>query len=459
MSNKYSADGTMDNKARHAEQKYDSVGERHGLAMPIELEEGAPPFLARASMAILSGLVILLLIWANIANVRELSVATGEIAPSGSTREAAHLEGGIVDAVLVAPGDEVSEGDPLIRMRSENAGGEFNRFEARRANLELRSERLAAQAAGRTPEFSKFEADWPNMVAEERTVFSSGVEQHRANMATFVEREASAGSEVTKAQAEQAAETDLLELARQQLAIQEELIGDGFTSKQSYLQAKAAVASAQAKAAGARSRLDQARRARKAARADREGAEAEYKTRIAEERSAVVAELAELVKPIASLKDRSDRLTVRAPIAGVVNDVLVNGRGDVVRPGGVVAEITPLGVKLMAEVRVDPKDIGHIRVGLQTDVSVTTFDPNRYGKINGQIAFVSADAFTDERTGEAYYKAYVALSEQTIGAGARERALTPGMQVRAEIVTDSRTLMQYALKPVSRSLDRAFTER
>ncbi len=449
----------MNTKTQSKEQKHENVGERHGLALPIELEEGAPPFLARAAMAVISGLIILLLVWANIANVRELSVAMGEVAPFGSTREAAHLEGGIVDAVLVAPGDVVEEGQPLIRLRSENAGGEFDRYDARRASLEIRAERLSAQAEGRKPDFERFSSDWSSMVAEQRTVYSTTFEQHRAVVATFNERKASAKSEVEKTKAELAAETELLQLAQEQLAIQEELIGEGFTSKQSFLQAKSAVASAQAKAAGARSRLEQARRAQAGAKADLEGAVAEYQTRIAEERSAVIAELTELEEPIASLKDKSDRLTVRAPIAGVVNDVLVHGRGDVVRPGGVVAEITPTGAELMAEVRVNPKDIGHIAVGLETDVSITTFDPNRYGKIEGRIAHVSADTFTDERTGDAYYVAYVALSSQEIGTGARARELTPGMQVRAEIVTQSRTLMQYILKPVARSLDQAFTER
>ncbi len=143
----------MINTAQSIEQKHENVGERHGLALPIELEEGAPPVLSRATMAVISGLIIILLVWANIANVRELSVAMGEIAPFGSTREAAHLEGGIIDEVLVRPGEIVAEGQPLVRLRTENAGGEFDRFEARRADLELRLERLAAQAAAREPDF------------------------------------------------------------------------------------------------------------------------------------------------------------------------------------------------------------------------------------------------------------------------------------------------------------------
>lgn len=438
---------------------HQTVGERHGLALPIELEEGAPPQLARTAMAVISGLVILLLVWANIAHIRELSVATGEIAPYGSTRAAAHLEGGIIDEVLVEPGDAVAAGQPLARLRAEGAGGEVERLAARRASLAIRAERMDAQAAGRTPDFAAWRENWPSLVAEQQSVYNAAVAQQQAEMATVISRETSAKAEVAKAEAQLRSETKLLSFAREQLAIQDQLIGEGFTSKQTHLQAKSAVATAESNAAVAKSRLDQARDALEAASADRAGAEAQYRAKLAEERAGALGELAELEQPFNALQDRSDRLTVRSPVSGVVNAVLVNGHGDVVRPGGVVAEITPTGATLFAEVRVAPKDIGHIAPGQETDVTVTTFDPNRYGKIAGTVSHISADSFTDERTGEAYYIAYIALSEQTIGKGKFARPLTAGMQVRAEIVTQTRTLMQYALKPVSRSLDRAFTER
>lgn len=439
--------------------QHETVGERHGLALPIELEEGAPPHLARTAMAVISGLVIVLLVWANVAHIRELSVATGEIAPYGSTREAAHLEGGIIDEVLVEPGDLVVENQALAKLRAEGSGGEVDRLSARRASLAIRAERMDAQATGRNPDFSAWRENWPALITEQQTVFDSAVAQQKASMATFISRETSAKSEVSKAESQLRSERELLQFAREQLAIQDQLIDEGFTSKQSHLQAKSAVATAEANAAVAKNRLDQARGALEAATADRTGAEAEYKTKIAEERASVIGELAELEQPFNALQDRSDRLTVRAPVAGIVNAVLVNGRGDVVHPGGVVAEITPTGAKMFAEVHVAPKDIGHIAPGQKTDVTVTTFDPNRYGKIAGTVSHISADSFTDERTGETYYIAYVALGSQTVGKGHNMHALTAGMQVRAEIVTQKRTLMQYVLKPVGRSLDRAFTER
>ncbi len=446
-------------KSMQVDPHQESVGERHALALPIELEEGAPPHLARAAMAVLSGMVIFLLVWANIANVRELSVAMGEIAPYGSTREAAHFEGGIVEEILVAPGDAVIAGQALVKMRPESTGGEFDRLSARRANLAIRAERMEAQAQKREPDFSAWSAEWSGQVAEQRAIFDAAVAQHTAAMDTFTSRETSANAEVTKAEAELSANNELLSYAREQLAIQDELIGDGFTSKQSHLQAKSAVAESNAAVIVARTRLDQARDALKAAQADRIGAEAEYNNRLAEERATVIAELRELEQPLLSLADRSDRLTVRAPVAGTVNDVLVNGAGDVVSPGGVVAEITPTGAEFFAEVRVAPKDIGHVLSGQRTEVVVTAFDPNRFGKLVGKVSHISADSFTDERTGDPYYIAYIALEEQHLGKGRNTRTLTPGMQVRAEIITQSRSLMQYILKPVARSLDQAFTER
>lgn len=449
----------MTKSAIQVAARHENVGERHGLALPLELEEGAPPYLAQAAMAVISGLFIFLLVWANIAHVRELSVAMGEIAPYGSTREVAHFEGGIVDELLVEPGDTVDKGQALAKLQAESGGGEFDRLAARRASLEIRAERMAAQMESREPDFSQWREDWLDLVVEQEAVFTAASQQHKASMETFISRQTSATAEVTKAEAELKAETDLLQYAREQLAIQDELIEEGFTSKQTYLQAKSNVASANAAVVVARTRLDQARDALNAATAERAGAEAEYRSRIAEERASVLGELAEIEKPFMSYRDRTDRLTVRAPVAGVVNDVLVRGGGDVVRPGGVIAQITPTGAEFFAEVRINPKDIGHIAPGQTTDITVTTFDPNRYGKLKGRVSHISADSFTDERSGDAYYIAYVALEAQEIGKGKLTHVLTPGMQVRAEIVTQSRTMMQYILKPVTRSLDRAFTER
>jgi len=436
-----------------------TVGERHGISLPIELEEGAPPALMRYAMAVISGLVLMLLVWANIAQIRELSVAVGEISPYGSTREVAHLEGGIVDEVLVAPGDPIEAGAPLVQLRTENTGGEYDRVAARRANLLMEAERLMAQADERDPDFGESAKEWPALAADQLAIFQSAIDQQKSLMETLTAKESSARSDVIGARADHKAKDLLVSYAKEQLQIQEELIEDGFTSKQAFLEAKASYASSEAAAAAAKARYEQTKRALDSATSEFNNAEAAYKNRAAEQRAKAIAELAELAQPLQSLEDRTERLTVRAPVAGIVKSVAVDGNGDVVRPGGLVAEITPANNTLFAEVRVNPKDIGHVAIGQETDVSVTAFDPNRYGKIAGRIMHISADTFLDERTRETYYVAYVALDDESGDSDRLVAMLSPGMEVRAEIITQSRSLMQYMLKPVLRPLDRAFSER
>ncbi len=435
------------------------VGERNAIALPIELEEGAPPVLMRSAMAIITGLVLMLLVWANIAQIRELSVAVGEISPYGSTRDVAHLEGGIIDEVFVAPGDTIKQGAPLLQLRMESSGGEYNRVSSRRTNLKMQAERLMAQIEERDPDYSAVAKKWPSLAAEQTAIFKSSVKEHTALMETLDAKVSATKSDVIGAQAEKKAKDQLVGFAKQQLQIQDDLIVDGFTSKQAHLEAEAAYASAQAAAAAAQARLQQTKRAKESAIAERENAAAAYINRSAKERAAAIAELDELEEPLNSLEDRAERLTVRSPVTGIVKSVAVDGAGDVVRPGGLVAEITPANNTLFAEVRVNPKDIGHVAVGQQTDISVTAFDPNRYGKIDGRVIHVSADTFIDERTRETYYVAYVALDDPTGKSDRLVEMLTPGMEVRAEIITQTRSLMQYILKPVLRPLDRAFSER
>jgi len=440
-------------------QKHETVGERHGLALPIELEEGAPPYLASTALSIISGLILILLVWANIAQIRELSIAMGEIAPYGSTRQIAHLEGGIVKDVFVAPGDFVDAYEPLAEIRSESEGGNYDRYIVRRANLVLRVERLDAQTENREPDFSSYQEHHSTLAKEQIAIFEASTTQHQAAINALNAQEASATSEVEKAQAAHKAQIELLQYAEERLTMQDKLIEKGFTSRQSYLEAKVSATTARASVAEAKTHLEQARRALTGATSVLASRDAEYLNLIAEERAGAVAELVELKEPMMSLKDRAERLIIRAPVAGVVKDITVNGAGDVIPPGGLVAEITPIGEVLFAEIRIQPKDIGHITVGQKTEISVTTFDPNRYGKLDGHISHISAGSFADQRTGDTYYTAYVALDRQDVGKGKLIRQLAPGMEVRAEIITQSRTLMQYMLKPVARSLDHAFTER
>ncbi|MEM6650492.1 MAG: HlyD family type I secretion periplasmic adaptor subunit [Pseudomonadota bacterium] len=449
----------IEQTSSHPPSSPTAVGGRQGLALPIELEEGAPPAIFKNALYVISILLIGLVLWSSIAQVREISSAPGEISPSSAIRKVAHLEGGIVDNINVKLGTQIRKGDTLMSLRPESADGGFSQIAARQADLRIRTERLSAQANGRAPNFDAFSAQWPSLVSEQRTLFEAAEEQHFLDMQSYMEREASAKAELQGAIAALKESKELVGLAQEQLSIQNDLIEGGFTSRQAFLEAKSALATARSNLASSETRVQQARTAYNGTVAEKERAQATYRTTASEQRAQAVAELLELEQRYVISEDRDDRLTIRAPVGGIVNNIVVEGQGDVVRPGEVILQIVPTGTEMVADVRVSPKDIGHIKLGQDAEITVTTFDPKRYGTLIGTISRISPDTFVDERTGEPYYKVNISVDQTDEDQLNLVSKLSPGMEVSVRITTHTRSLMAYMLKPVVRSLDQAFSER
>ena len=190
--------------------------------------------------------------------------------------------------------------------------------------------------------------------------------------------------------------------------------------------------------------------------------------KIAEERTKATSDLAETERQVAKFSDRFERLLVRAPSAGLVQELAPKAAGEVLKPGDVVARIVPSGFELVAEVRIDPKDSGHIKAGAHAEVKFATFDSAIFGTVPGKVERISATTFSPQfgappfhgqSAAEPYYKAIIRLEHPYVGSGPAKRPITPGMVVQAEIVTGAKSIVRYLLKPVYNSLDVAFTER
>ena len=177
-----------------------------------------------------------------------------------------------------------------------------------------------------------------------------------------------------------------------------------------------------------------------------------------DEMGSVTGELAQVREAIAKLEDRVQRLVITAPTRGIVKGLTTRTIGAVIGPGEQVVEIVPLDDDLVAEVRISPRDIGHLRVGQAANVKVTTYDAARFGVVEGRLKRVSASTFEDEQ-GEPFYKGVIELSQAFVGDNSNRNPILPGMVVDADIVTGSKSLLQYLLKPVYRGLDSAFRER
>ena len=128
-----------------------------------------------------------------------------------------------------------------------------------------------------------------------------------------------------------------------------------------------------------------------------------------------------------------------------------------VNTGDVLLEIVPTGSNII-EVRIDPKDIAEIVEGQDVQISLTAYDPSKYGRMDGTIKSVSADATTDQKTGEQYYNVDVFLSGELYEADGSRVVVIPGMVASIDILSGKRSVLDYFWQPISKTKNNALRD-
>jgi len=152
-----------------------------------------------------------------------------------------------------------------------------------------------------------------------------------------------------------------------------------------------------------------------------------------------------------------------------VKDLVTSTEGTVLPAGSVVLNIVPVNEPLQAEVLIDHKDIGFVTTGQGAKVKFVSYEFQKYGMIDGTIERVSADSIAEKglsdgsaasaRMSATGYRSLIDLHQQFLERDGDQFRLRPGMQVVAEINLGSRTVLDYVLSPIERSVQEAGTER
>lgn len=183
-----------------------------------------------------------------------------------------------------------------------------------------------------------------------------------------------------------------------------------------------------------------------------------FQTRALSELSQVTLEIADISSKVPNLKTRLDRAEIRSPISGIMNSITLESSDAFVRSGDVVAEIVPVNDGLIVEGKIDPKDIAKVAVNDRVKVSLTAYDASKYGRIDGIVKTVSADAFTDKQSNAQYYQVEIKLQDVYTDDKGNSMLVIPGMVATIEILSGRRTIFDYFWAPLVKAKDNAFKE-
>ena len=121
------------------------------------------------------------------------------------------------------------------------------------------------------------------------------------------------------------------------------------------------------------------------------------------------AELVDVSERLKAAEDILLRTDIRAPQAGVVMGLNVHTETGVIAPGQRLLDIVPEDDTLVIEAQVSPNDIDVVYAGLPSQVRLTAFKQRNTPLLAGKLTRVSADSFTDERSGASYFLARVTI--------------------------------------------------
>lgn len=436
-------------------KKRDPLGK--SLTLPLGLVDDRKVRFFRSLTYVCCALVIGITAWSAVAEFREVAVAQGQIVPSNTTQKVHHLEGGILEKVFVAEGDQVEKDEPLIRLRPEGAESDLEQLEAHLAGLRMQFIRLQSLLVGEQPDFAAFDA-YPNIRREQ-------IELYNRTRAKDVEEREKIRLELLQAKAEFAALSEersglqrQVEIETEQVAIREKSFNQGHTSRIGFLEAQSRLGGLQSKLSAIDSKTTQlGAKVQEAAQA-LERSEADRSQKLADERSKVIGDITEKQNAMKKFQDRVSRLIVRSPERGVVHLLAQRTPGEVIKPGDLVAEIVSFDADMLAEVRMAVKDIGHVQLDAPANLKVANYDPTGMDMATGRVVDISATTF-ETKDGQPYYRTRIKLDKPFVGPPERGWKLLPGMVVEADIIIGNKSLMRYMLKPVYRSLSTAMSER
>ena len=367
-----------------------------------------------------AGVLIIFVLWAHWAVIDQITRAPGAVIASSKTQVIQSMDGGTIAALHVKEGDTVEAGQLLVRFDKTRSEASYLESRAKMVGLMATVARLQAEVLGKPLKFPREVKAYPEFA--------------QAQTALYNKRKAAIAEELQSIEG-------MVALTRKELAMTQPLLKSGDVSQTDVLRLQRQLVEL---------------RSQKTNRSNKYFQDAQAELSKAQE------DLAGVQQNLAQRKNQVDQTELQAPVKGVVKNVRITTQGGVVRPGEEVMQIVPLEDDLVVQAKVSPTDIAFLKIGQVATVKIDAYDYTIYGDLSGKLTYISPDTLSEDlRQGEQpYYRVQVRTEGRRLKSHPEEHMdIQPGMTATIEIRTGQRTVLQYLLKPVTKTLGQSLGER
>ncbi|MFN8828337.1 MAG: HlyD family type I secretion periplasmic adaptor subunit [Labrys sp. (in: a-proteobacteria)] len=403
-------------------------------------------------------------VWASTAPLAGAVIAPGQFAVAGSVKKVQHLSGGTIADILVSNGDQVTEGQVVLRLDATMARANLGIVDSQLETLVMRAARLRAERDGlasiEVPAdmiARASEASVQALLLSERRLLAARVEAREGQKAQLTERIDQIEAQIQGLSRQNQAKSREIALIAAELDGMRKLYEQNLVplNRLNELERNAA-------------RIDGERGQLEATIAELRGKIAETRLQILSLDQVASADASKELREVESAvieyrerqvaaRDQLAKIDIRAPLAGLVHQLAVHTVGGVVGPGETLMMIVPKDTALTIEAKLAATDIDSVTLGQTAAVRLPGLDHSKTPDLVATITTIGADLVQDETQRIAYYPIQLTLDQ-----GEADRLpgvrLVPGMPAEAFITTKSRTFLDYLVEPLSNRLGRAMRE-
>jgi HlyD family secretion protein len=431
-----------------------------------------PGFDMKLGYAIAFLFFVLLIGWAALTRLDAAAMAPGKLVIDGQRQTVQHREGGVVGEIHVREGQNVTRGQVLLSLAAADVRAQERALASQAITLFAQRARLQSEQLGRNtivppPEFAAMtdpvdRAEIARALEVQRVQLRTRLAVVQAQRGALAQRRSGSGN-LGRGYSEQvSALNQQIRSLDQELESLRGVAEEGFVSQSRIRALERARAELIGQRGQSSATVAQSRDQAGESRLQSLEAQSDYLARSATELRDVEAALNEVVPKLAAARDQLARTVIRSPATGTVVGLQVFTPGGVIAPGQRLMDVVPDRAALDVEGRLTVNDGDDVVPGQTAYVRFDSLHERSLPPLEGTVTRVSADSFTDEKTGESYFTASVEVKPSQLALLKEVRGpdfqLRAGMPVSIEIPVRRRTALQYMLEPLTAAMRKAGRE-
>ena len=414
---------------------------------------------------------VIFLGWAAFAPLDAGAYAPGKIVVSGNRQAVQHRDGGVVSALHVHEGQDVRQGQVLVEisageLRAAERGltGQVLALLAQRSRLV--AERDGLRSVPTPPEFQALTGDDVALANEalalQRQQFAARGGSRGNEIGVLSQRVEQLNQQIIGLDRQIASNREQRRLIGEELAGMQSLADRGFAPLNRVRALERQAAALDGEEGALRAQVARSQEAIGETRLQMLGVGSQTEEEVADLLRQVQVQLDELNPRLTAAREQLARAQVRAPASGRVVGLSVFTIGGVVQPGQMLMEVVPEEAALIVSAEVSPTDADDLRMGQDTEVRFSAFRERDLPILHGTVTDISADSFTEERTGRSFFRVTVEVPPSELArieaVRGEDTGLIPGLPVEVVVPLRKRTALQYFFEPLTQSVWRSFRE-